>query len=446
MRGKDGNDPEHVLTLENVYQWVDGKRLLNNDRFRFKTEDGYELLVQLPQQPDEALQQDITPVVVVIGQPAAAPQIVNGGMIEIAEQGLKQHFVARTERPVEFVAQRNTAETSRTVYLEFDNAEIINVQVSYEVQVRKGVSGTTHLYYTDFTLTVSLPSKLVMFKGVVQPIAAATGYSGRNSLKVTTPRLQQNVVLVLQDQVSYRLQVPALDYEDDVKNPGTRVRSTRSCLKQRNGNYRFVRPLASVKPLITAEPSRITIDTGSHTGIYVLDGQSSTYDVHLASNTIIRLSTPGAAAKTADASTWTLYTDKMKETVTRDDIQLDGNRLHIASVTVELPDIEDDIPVESISVATSAGHIYEVSLLFEVLQLYVIDARGYADIEALLAEVNAHQQRNELATRVHVTHVAIDAGTIGTVVYNAVRKHWALASDPQVRINPQDLVFSNDKT
>lgn len=61
LRGKDGNDPEHVLTLENVYQWVDGKRLLNNDRFRFKTEDGYELLVQLPQQPDEALQQDITP-------------------------------------------------------------------------------------------------------------------------------------------------------------------------------------------------------------------------------------------------------------------------------------------------------------------------------------------------------------------------------------------------
>ena len=446
LRGKDGNDPEHVLTLENVYQWVDGKRLLNNDRFRFKTEDGYELLVQLPQQPGEVLQQDITPVVVVIGQPAAAPQIVNGGMIEIAEQGLKQHFVARTERPVEFVAQRNTAETSRTVYLEFDNAEIIDVQVSYEVQVRKGVSGTTHLYYTDFTLSVSLPSKLVMFKGVVQPIAAATGYSGRNNLKVTTPRLQQDVVLVLQDQVSYRLQVPALDYEDDVKNPGTRVRSTRSCLKQRNGNYRFVRPLASVKPLITAEPSRITIDTGSHTGIYVLDGQSSMYDVHLASNTIIRLSTPGAAAKTADASTWTLYTDKMKETVTRDDIQLDGNRLHIASVTVELPDIEDDVPVESISVATSAGHIYEVSLLFEVLQLYVIDARGYADIEALLAEINAHQQRNELAARVHVTHVGIDAGTIGTVVYNAVRKHWALASDPQIRINPQDLVFSNDKT
>ncbi len=446
LRGEDGDDPEHVLTLENVYQWIDGQRQLKNDRCRFKTQDGYELLLQLPQQPGEAPSLDIRPTVVVIGQPAAAPQIVNGGTVEIAEQGLKRHFVSRNDRPVEFVAQRNTAETSRSVYLEFDSAEIIDVQLSYDVQVRKGVSGNTHLYYKDFTLSVSLPSKVVMFKGIIQPSAAATGYSGRNSLKVTTPRLQQNVVLIMQDQVSYRLRIPRMDYEDDVKNPGLRVCSTRRCLRQRNGNYRFVRPLASVKPLITAEPSRITIDAGSHTGIYVLEGQSSTYDVYLASNTIIRLSTPGATARIANASTWTLYTHALKETVTRDDIQLDGNRLHIASVTIELPDVEDDAPVESINVATSAGNIYEVSLLFEVLQLYVIDARGYASIEALLAEITAHQQRNELAARVHVTHIAVKAGTSGTVVYNSVRKYWGLGSDPHARLKPEDLVFSSNKT
>ncbi|CAI8958250.1 Calcium-binding protein [Pseudomonas sp. IT-347P] len=446
LRGEDGNDPEHVLTLENVYQRIDGKRQLKNDRFRFKTQDGYELLAQLPKQLDDVPSQDIKPAVVVIGQPAPAPQIVNGGTVEIVEQGLKQHFVCRTDRQVEFVARHNTAKTSRIVYLEFDNTEIIDVQVSYDVQVREGVSGNTHLYYKDFTLSVRLPSKVVMFKGIVQPIAAATGYSGRNSLKVTTPYLQQNIVLIMQDQVSYRLQVPELDYEDDAKSPGLRVRSTRSCLKQRNGNYRFVRSLVSAKPSITAQPSRITIDKGPHTGIYVLEGQSSTYDVHLASNTIIRLSTPGATAKTADASTWTLYTRAMEETVTRDDMQLDGKRLRIASVTIELPEIDNDAPVESISVATSSGNIYEISLLFEVLQLYVIDASAYASVEALLAEINAHQQRNELATRVHVTHIGIKAKTVSTVVYNSVHKYWSLDSDPQARINPQDLVFSSNRT
>jgi hypothetical protein len=446
LRGEDGNDPEHVLTLENVYQWTDGKRQLKNDQFTFKTQDGYELLAQLPRRLEDASNQEIRPAVAVIGKPAPAGQIVNGGTVEIAEQGLKRHFVSRTDRQVEFVARRNTAETARCVYLEFNDADIVDVLLTYDVQVRKGVSGTTHLYYQDITLSVLLPSKVLTFKGIVQTVSAATGYSGRNSLKVTTPRLQQNVVLILQDQVSYRLQVPEMDYEDDVKNPGTRVRSTRSFLRRRIGNYRFVRPLADVKPQLTAQPSRITIETGSHTGIYVLEGQSSTYDVHLASNSIIRLSTPGAEAKTADASIWNLYTRTLKENVAREDIKLQGSRLRIASVTIELPEITDDAPVESISVVTSSGNVYEVSLLFEVLQLYVMDARGYASVEALMVDIDAHQKRNELAGKVHVTNIGFAPGKSGTVFYNEVRKYWGLDSDPQARINPEDLVFSINKT
>jgi hypothetical protein len=439
LRGEDGRDPDHVLTIEDVYQWIDGKRQLKNNQLSFKTQDGYELLVRLPEQPEDSLNQDIEPAVTVIGLPPPAPQIVNGGIIEIAESGLKQHFVSRTERRVEFVAERNKTMTSRSVYLDFKDAEIIQMLVSYDVQVRKGVSGNTHLIYKDINLSIQLPSKEVVFKGVVQPIASATGYTRRNSLKVTTPYLQQDVTLITQDQVSYRLQVPALNYEDDARNPGHREFRSHSCLKQRKGLYRFVKPIATVKPPITAQASRITIDAGPHTGIYVLEGQSSTYDVHLASNSIIRLSTPGAIEKTADASIWTLYTHTMKETVTRQDLQLDDSSLRIASVTIELPDIPDDAPVESISVVTSAGNIYEVSLLFGVFQLYVIDARGYASVEALLSDIDQHQQQNELAARVHVTNIGFAPGKSGTVFYNVLRKYWGIDSDPQARIKPQDL-------
>jgi Ca2+-binding RTX toxin-like protein len=439
LRGKDGNDPEHVLTIENVYQWIDGKRQLKNDQFTFKTADGYELRVQLPKEPGDAPTLSVEPAVTVIGQAAPAVHIINGGTVEITEDGMKRHFVSRTDRPVEFVARRHTPETSRSVFLAFNNAEIVDVLLTYEVQVRKGISGTTHLYYRDINLSVLLPAKVLTFKGIVQPIPAATGYSGRNSLKVTTPRLVQDVVLIMQDGISYRLQVPELDYEDDVKHPGIRVLSTRSFLQRRNGSYRFVRPLASVKPVLTAHPSRITIEAGSHTGIYVLEGQSSTYDVLLASNSIIRISTPGATAKTADASTWNLYTRTLKERVARADIKLEGNRLYIASVTVELPDIDDDAPVESVSVVTSAGNVYEISLLFEVLQLYVVDARGYASVEALVTDIDAHQQRHELAAKVHVTHIGFAPGKSGTVFYSSVRKYWGLDSDPLARIKPEDL-------
>ena len=183
----------------------------------------------------------------------------------------------------------------------------------------------------------------------------------------------------------------------------------------------------------------MVIESRPHTGIYLLEGKSATYDVYLASNSILRLATPGAAAKTANASRWNLFTRTLTETVTRADIQLQGNRLRIASVTVELPDILDDTPVECIGVVTSAGNIYEVSLLFEVLQLYVIDARGYASVEALLTDIDKHKQRHELAARVYVTHIGYKPETAGTLVYNSVSNQWRLLNDLQERVDREGL-------
>jgi hypothetical protein len=444
LRGKDGNDPDHVLTLENVYQTTDGQRHLKNAQWLFRTQDGYELLALLPTQPAQALSQDIEVAVTLNGQPAQAPAIVNRGTVTLDAQALSRHFVARTPHSVEFVVGSSTAATECSVYLDYKASEMAEVLISYDVEARQGVSGNTHLTYKNICLSLLLPSKKVVFKGVIKTIAAATGYSGRNSLKVTTPLLAQDLVLIMQDEVSYRLQVPQLDYEADAKAPGSRQVSSRSWLKQRNGRYPFTRPLVSEKPELTDRPGKVVIESRPHTGIYLLEGKSSTYDIHLVSNCIVRLSTPGAAAKTANASTWNLFTRALSETVTREDIQLDGNRLRIASVTVELPDIDEDTPVESVSVVTSAGHIYEVSLLFEVLQLYVIDARRYASLSALHSDIEQHRQRNELAARIYVTHIGYKPDTVGTVVYHSMRRYWGLTDDPLVRINPDDLHITTD--
>lgn len=438
LRGRDGSDPDHVLTLENVYQTVNGQRQLNNARWVFRTLDGYELRAQLPTRPGEALSQDIEVAVTVSGRPAPAPAIVNGGTVALDGQGVQRHFVARTEHRVEFVATGN-ATGARTIYLDYQDSEIVDVVVSYGVEVRRGVSGNTHLTYNYISLSILLPSRVLAFKGVIQTIAAATGYSGQNSLKVTTPLLARDIVLVMQNDVSYRVQVPAFDYRDDARNPGIRVLSSRSWLKRRNGKYPFIRPLVSERPSLGAQNSKVVIESRPHTGIYLLEGKSATYDVYLASNSILRLATPGAAAKTANASRWNLFTRALTETVTRADIQLQGNRLRIASVTVELPDILDDTPVESICVVTSAGNIYEVSLLFEVLQLYVIDARGYASVEALLADIDKHKQRHELAARVYVTHIGYKPDTAGTLVYNSVSNQWSLLNDLQERVDREGL-------
>lgn len=443
LRGKDGSDPEHVLTLRNVYQTIDGQRHLKNAQWLFRTQDGYELLALLPNQPGQALIQDIEVAITVNGQPAQAPAIVNSGTVALQAQAASRHFVARTPHRVEFATERSETATQGSVYLDYLASEIVDVVITYDVEVRQGVSGNTHLTYKDICLSLLLPSKVVAFKGVIKTSAAATGYGGRNSLKVTTPLLTQDLVLIMRDEVSYRLQLPQLDYAADAKAPGTRLVSNRSWLKQRNGTYPFTRPVVSEKPELTDRPCKVVIESRPHTGIYLLEGKSSTYDIHLVSNCIVRLSTPAAAAKAANASTWNLFTRALSETVKREDIHLDGNRLRIASVTVELPDIDEDTPVESVSVVTSAGHIYEVSLLFEVLQLYVIDARRYASVAALHSDIEQHRQRNELAARIYVTHIGYK-DTVSTVVYHSIRQHWGLTDDPQVRINPEDLHIPTD--
>ncbi|SDT54371.1 calcium-binding protein [Pseudomonas granadensis] len=442
LRGIDGSDPEHVLTIENVYQWIDGERQLKNARLVFKTQDEYELLALLPTKPGEVLIERVDVAVTLVGKPSPTAQIVNSGTVEINDPGHKRHYVSRLPGDIEFVAKRHAARTSRAVHLDFKSTEIKDVVVSYEVDIRKGVSGNTHLTYKDIDLALHLPDKIVTFKGVIQPIAAATGYSGRNSLKVTTPLLAQDVVLILQDEVSYRLQVPELNYQDDARNPGPSSQSTRSWLKRRTGNYLFTRPLAGEKLTLPAQPSKVVIPAGPHTGIHVLHGQSSTYDVYLTSDSIVRLSTPGAAAKTANASVWNIFTSALTETIKRDDIQLDVNRLRIGSAVIELPTVDDDAPVESVSVVTSAGQIYEVSLLFEVLQLYVINASAYASVAALLADLDAHRLRNELAASVHVTHLGAK-GKTGTPVYRSTKQHWSLDSDPQKPIRPEDLFITS---
>ncbi|WP_316249769.1 calcium-binding protein [Pseudomonas sp. N40(2020)] len=443
LRGKDGEDPEHVLTLENVYQWVEGQRHLKNDQLLFKTQDGYELVLLLPPQINGSDDPDVEVVISVMGKPSVSPEIINGGTVLLAAQGSKRHFVARTNRRVEFVARSDLAETSRVIFLDFKDAEIADVIVNYQVEKRDGVSGNAHLIYRNIDISLLLASKIVTFKGVIQIAPQANGYSGRNSLKVTTPRLAQDIVLIMQDGISYRLQMPDMQYLSDANEPGDKIRSARSCLKFRNGNYLFSRPKVARNIALPAKPSRVDIEATSHNGIYVLKGESSTYDIYLASNTIVHLTTPGATAKIADASTWSLYTGQMTEVITRNDIQLEGQRLNVGSALIELPSIEDDAPVESVSVVTRSGNIYEVAFLFELLQLYLINAQSYSSVNALLADMRLHQQRNELAARVIVQNIGVVPKMDGTVYYNSTKNYWGIDQQPTYRIKPEDLVIAS---
>jgi fibrillarin-like rRNA methylase len=113
---------------------------------------------------------------------------------------------------------------------------------------------------------------------------------------------------------------------------------------------------------------------------------------------------------------------------------------------IQLPSLDHPGPVESISVATSSGNIYSVELLFEVLQLYLINAQGYANVDALLADIRAHQQREELVIKIAVINIGFSPRIDGTVYYNSTNDYWGVDTDPDYRIAPQTLFIEPIQT
>ncbi|VVN08186.1 calcium-binding protein [Pseudomonas fluorescens] len=441
LRGKEGELPEHVLTIENVYEHVDGQRQVKNNRLLFKTRDSYQLTPLLPSHLTDSAAYDVE-CIVTGGQPAPAPHIANSGTVVIGELESTHNFVSRAGRRVDFIAYANTPETSTVFYLDYTSEEIVEIRVSYDMEANIGTSDYTYLTYSNFNIWVRLPSKIINFTGIIREIPQPkTAAHTSGSIRIAGVHSAHDIVLVMQDGKSYRLTPPHISYIEDAATPGHKSRMAWECLKPRHGHYRFISPIR-IKPfLLATTPQQVKFPAPPHTGIYVLHGQASNYDVYPVSDTLLSLSTPGAIAQTSDASTWTLFSTEMKETVTRNEIRLTSENLQVGSAVVQLPSLDHPGPVESISVATSSGNIYSVELLFEVLQLYVMNAQGYASIDALLADIRAHQERNELAVTVVVKNIDFSSRTHGTVHYNSTNDYWGIDTDPEYRIQPEDLLI-----
>lgn len=447
LRGKDGELPEHVLTIENVYEYIDGQRQVKNNQLRFKTRDRNELMPILPVQLTDSLDHDVECLVTVIGDPAPALQIVNSGTVVIAEKGPTHTFVSRVPRHVYLVANADTPETTKIIHLDYKFAEISSIKVNYEVQARTGVSGYTYLSYSNFNLWVELPSKILNITGVIRDNQAEkTSTKNFPNIKTASIVCAHDIVLIMQDGASYRLSPPNIPYHEDAASPGHKQRIANECLIPRHGHYRFIRP-ENIKPvLLAATPQEVNFPPAPHFGVFALQGQASFYDVYPVSNTTFSLSTPGAIAQTSNASTWTIFSKKLTETVTRREIYLDGESLNIGSVIVQLPSLDNDGPIDAISVETSSGNIYKVELIFEVLQLYVIDAQGYPTVDALLTDIRNHQERDELAVNVVVKNMSSGPLFEGTVYYNSTNGYWGVDRDLTLRIEPEDLVIEPIKT
>ena len=446
LRNENGELPDHVLTIEHVYEHVEGMRQVKNNRLQFKTQDNYWLELTLLPLPSDSLAYDVD-YVETGGQPAPAPYITNSGVVVLAERAPRHTFVSRAGGSVDLVANAYTPEVRAVVYLDYKSKEIVAIDASYTVETIMGPTGYTNLNYSQLNIWIRLPSsKLVNISNFFhEKKGHRTGTSVDDNIRINDFS-QANLVLVMQDGESYQIRPPHLDFRKDAVSPGRKRCSARECLHPRRGRYKFKQP-QYIKPFtLSTTPQQIAFPAPPHTGIYVMEGQASSYDLYPVSNTVLSLYTPGAIEQTSNASTWTLFSTELTETVTRDEIRLTSDNLQVGSAVIQLPSLDHPGPVESISVATSSGNIYSVELLFEVLQLYLIDAQGYASVDALLADLRAHQQREELATKIAVKNIGFSPRIDGTVYYNSTNDYWGVDTDPDYRIAPQTLFIEPIQT
>ncbi|WP_438299884.1 TcdA/TcdB pore-forming domain-containing protein [Pseudomonas sp. NMS19W] len=250
------------------------------------------------------------------------------------------------------------------------------------------------------------------------------------------------LTLVMRDGISYALDFPRNNYFEDAKSSGYTMIQSRASLHERPGKYIFVRPSIERRTL-KATPQRVDFHAAEHHATYWLEGRSSTYELFPASHLSIRLSTAEADASISGSSTWHVHTRHLQEQITSRDLAIKDNLLKVGSIRIHLPDSNDPaLPLETVDVVVSSGNRYRINALFEVIGLYVVDARAYSSVQMIAQDIADHQQRDELETRhVQVHNIRLRDGAPGRIFYNTDTRAWSSESAPSRSIPVEHLII-----
>ena len=90
----------------------------------------------------------------------------------------------------------------------------------------------------------------------------------------------------------------------------------------------------------------------------------------------------------------------------------------------------------------SSGNRYRINALFEVIGLCAVDAQGYPTIQAMIQDIAAHRQREELETHdVPVLNLRLHDGAPGRIFYNVATDRWRIENDPSRSISIEHLTI-----
>lgn len=363
--GKDGEWPERTLIIKDVYKTEGDRRLFQEQKLRFLTQDGFQLTPDFPGELIGVDNHSIEVLVLAKGT-RPAPMIINSPEHEISSGRTQHYFIDRDISHTTFKVTKTNDNTFSTLHIDCDSEEMTKVQAAYTVEVTSRHSND-YLNYRNFGLKLHFNNKTIEFENLVTEASNSYTNIRDTSYMVKGLALNHEFNLTMRDGVSYRIKLPSPNYVDDVKHPGVKQLDGQHLLEKRNGQYLLLTPADSRAIMLEPHPQRIDFPAQLQNTVTSLEGQGSTYHVHFNADTLLRIATPGAAQKTSNASTWHFHARSAEAS----DIRLEGNRLLIGRTIVQLPEYEnEDIPVEEIYVITSSGVTYAVDLLFEQVYLH----------------------------------------------------------------------------
>lgn len=362
--GKDGEWPDRTLIIKDIYKTVGDKRLFQEQKLRFLTQDGFQLAPDFPGELEGVDKHTIEVLILAKGR-QPAPRIINSPEYTVSSGKSSHYFIDRdlSETVLKFTIGDDAL---NTFHIDCDSDELKNAQARYTVQVDTQHSND-YLTYSDFNLQLHFNHKTVSFENLVTPASNTyTNISG-TSYMVKGLVLKQGLNITLRNGVSYRIAPPPRRYFDDVKNPGIKTLDGQHMLKKRTGHYLLLTPQDSRAIVLAPHPQRVEIPAHAQNTVTLLEGKGSTYHVHFHADAVLRIATPGAVTKTSNASTWHLYSRYLDPSL----IKLSGKKLLIGRTIIHLPEYRnEETPVEEIFVITSSGEMYAVDLIFEQVYRY----------------------------------------------------------------------------
>lgn len=442
-RGVDGELPEQVIKLEQLYTSSDEQRSVNKHSLMFLTEDGYTLepIFEPVLHGDEDA--NVTVAVRAGGQDVSLDKVVGTGTFVVPHGRSTRWFVERGPGAKVVDVRLKGDTTACVLYVDYSSREILQALAHYRVTLRRNVHFDS-LTYSDVKLTIKFTDggQLVLANYASDRSAARTNVT--SNIIAVALTLDCRFVLVMNDGVAYRVQAAQQSYVQDRASPGFKTFDGSPALIKKVGVHGFFRPHSAKGVWLRSVPQKVVIPAPPHyQNPYVLMGRSSTYEVVPSTGSTISLSTPGALAKTSDASFWRINTADLGELIERAHIALINDRLTLGSVTVVLPPVTDpSVPLEQVSVHTQQGEQYAIRQELGEICLTQLDASRYKTLDAVLGALRRARQWTALIVRqLRVVGLELKDGTVSGIHYDAGRDCWGMDVDPLRTVTSAQLRF-----